>query len=145
MGISCETNAITEVFCLDEMPLQIQEAPSLEGELMKQCADQLREYFDGKRKGFDVALAPKGTDFQQKVWRALQNVPYGETRTYGEIAAEIGNPKASRAVGMANNRNPIMILIPCHRIIGTNGKLVGYAGGLARKQALLDLEQKHSR
>lgn len=106
------------------------------------CKTQLEEYFAGERRAFDLPLAPKGTAFQQKVWRALTEIPYGETRTYGEIAAAIGNPKAARAVGMANNKNPIGILIPCHRVIGADGKLVGYAGGMEKKAFLLELEMK---
>jgi methylated-DNA-[protein]-cysteine S-methyltransferase len=101
---------------------------------------QLEEYFGGKRTRFDVALAPEGTEFQRKVWRALRSVPFGETRSYGEIAAKIGAPTASRAVGAANGRNPISIIVPCHRVIGASGDLTGYAGGLQRKQALLALE-----
>lgn len=105
---------------------------------------QLEEYFDGKRTRFSVPLAPKGTDFQKKVWAELQKIPCGETRTYGQIAAAAGNPKASRAVGMASHNNPIMILIPCHRVIGSNGKLTGYAGGLWMKERLLELERAGS-
>ena len=102
---------------------------------------QLLEYFSGARKSFDVPLSIQGSDFQKKVWSALQSIPYGETRTYQQIARMADNPKASRAVGMANNRNPIHVLIPCHRVIGKNGSLVGYAGGIERKQRLLDLER----
>ena len=91
-----------------------------------------------------ICPLPKGTEFQQKVWKALQEIPYGETRTYGEIAAAIGNPKAARAVGMANNKNPIGIIIPCHRVVGANGKLVGYAGGMEKKEFLLELERNNS-
>lgn len=101
---------------------------------------QLREYFAGERQSFDLPLAPAGTPFQRAVWDALCAIPYGETRTYAQIAAAIGSPKACRAVGMANNRNPIAILIPCHRVIGASGSLTGYAGGLDVKQALLALE-----
>jgi len=115
-----------------------------ETELILNCKRQLEEYFTGKRKTFDLPLAPKGTEFQQKVWKALQEIPYGETRTYGEIAAAIGNPKAARAVGMANNKNPIGILVPCHRVVGANGKLVGYAGGMEKKEFLLELERNNS-
>ena len=114
-----------------------------ETELILRCKQQLDTFFAGESTSFDLPLAPKGTPFQQAVWQALTEIPYGETRTYGEIAAKIGNPKASRAVGMANHRNPIAILIPCHRVIGTNGKLVGYAGGLEQKALLLELEQKN--
>ena len=112
-----------------------------ETKLILNCKKQLEEYFAGKRRNFDLPLAPKGTEFQQKVWKVLMEIPYGETRTYGEIAAAIGNPKAARAVGMANNKNPIGIIIPCHRVVGANGKLVGYAGGMEKKEFLLELEK----
>jgi methylated-DNA-[protein]-cysteine S-methyltransferase len=105
-----------------------------------QLRQELAEYFAGKRRSFSVALAPEGTDFQRSVWTALTKVPYGQTRTYGEQAAAIGNPKAVRAVGAANGRNPIGIVIPCHRVIGSNGTLTGYAGGLHNKEFLLKLE-----
>lgn len=109
--------------------------------LLQRAGSQLSEYFQGKRKEFDLPLAPVGTDFQRRVWDALLTIPYGKTRSYGEIAAQIGQPKASRAVGGANNRNPIMIVIPCHRVIGANGSLTGYGGGLDVKQYLLELEK----
>lgn len=104
------------------------------------AAAQLTEYFAGKRKVFDLPLDPQGTEFQKRVWQALREIPYGTTCSYGEIAAKVGNPKASRAVGGANNKNPIAIVIPCHRVIGANGSLVGYASGLQTKEALLKLE-----
>lgn len=110
--------------------------------LLLNAKKQLEEYFAKKRKAFDLLLKPEGTQFQQKIWQLLCDIPYGETRSYGQIAAAAGNPKASRAVGMANHNNPIMIVIPCHRVIGANGSLTGYAGGLGIKQALLDLEKK---
>lgn len=102
---------------------------------------QLEQYFAGQRNCFDVPLDFAGTPFQKSVWQALLNIPYGETRTYRDIALEIGNPKAVRAVGAANGRNPISIIAPCHRVIGTNGALVGFAGGLDRKEILLNIEQ----
>ena len=105
---------------------------------------EVMEYLDGKRKTFDIKYEINGTEFQKKVWKELTKIPYGETRTYKEIAVAVGNPKASRAVGMANNKNPISIVVPCHRVIGSNGKLVGYAGGLDMKKALLDLELRNS-
>jgi methylated-DNA-[protein]-cysteine S-methyltransferase len=108
--------------------------------LIKKAANQIEEYFNGKRKVFDLPLVLHGTDFQVKVWKALQKIPFGKTHSYGEIAAMIGNPKACRAVGMANNRNPIAIIVPCHRVIGSDGSLTGYAGGLGIKQRLLELE-----
>lgn len=101
---------------------------------------QLAEYFAGKRTAFDLPLQPEGTDFQKSVWQALTEIPYGETATYGEIAAKIGNPKACRAVGMANNRNPIAVIVPCHRVVGAKGDLTGYAAGLDKKDFLLKLE-----
>ena len=107
---------------------------------LKEPLRQLKAYFQKKLKQFDLALAGDGTDFQKRVWNALCDVPYGETVSYGEIARAIGQPTASRAVGMANGRNPISIIVPCHRIIGTNGKLVGYGGGLHNKSTLLQLE-----
>ena len=108
--------------------------------LLDAAEAQLREYFAGARRTFDLPLAPHGTAFQQRVWAALRTIPYGETRTYGELAAAIDSPNASRAVGMANHRNPIPIIIPCHRVIGANGTLTGYAGGLEIKRRLLALE-----
>jgi methylated-DNA-[protein]-cysteine S-methyltransferase len=98
---------------------------------------QLAEYFAGVRREFDLALAPRGTDFQQRVWAELRRIPFGETTTYGELAERIGNPRSVRAVGMANGRNPISIIVPCHRVIGRDGSLTGYAGGLAAKERLL--------
>ncbi len=121
------------------------ETPEKFGEKTKltdTVASQLSEYFKGKRKQFDFAYEMRGTDFQKKVWSALCEIPYGQTRTYKEIATAVGNEKASRAVGMANNKNPISIAVPCHRVIGKNGKLVGYAGGLGMKEFLLNLENK---
>ena len=101
---------------------------------------QLAEYFSRQRKAFQVPLAFLGTEFQQSVWRALLTIPYGETRTYGEVARQIGHPRAVRAVGAANGRNPIAIIAPCHRVIGASGSLTGFAGGLAAKRSLLNLE-----
>src|SRR5580704_1170966 len=98
---------------------------------------QLRSYFAGEREEFDLSLAPEGTRFQQEVWKRLCDIPYGETISYGELARKIGNPNASRAVGLANGRNPIPILVPCHRVIGADGSITGYGGGLERKRWLL--------
>lgn len=110
-------------------------------ELIEKVISQLEEYFAGRRKQFKLPLNPSGSEFQKKVWSELLKIPYGETRTYKHIAEAIGNEKASRAIGNANNKNPIGIIIPCHRVIGTNGKLIGYAGGLDKKQKLLELEK----
>ena len=112
-----------------------------ESNLLVQGIAELDEYFKGVRKEFSIPLDLQGTDFQKKVWEALCKVPCGSTATYGEIACMIGNPKASRAVGGANNKNPVPIIVPCHRIIGSNGKLVGYAGGVDMKQRLLEIEK----
>lgn len=111
------------------------------GRLLLRAAEELGEYFAGRRRSFTLPLAPRGTEFQQRVWEALRRIPCGETRTYGEIARAIGQPRACRAVGMANNRNPIAILIPCHRVIGSDGSLTGYAAGIGIKQRLLELER----
>ena len=109
--------------------------------VIETAVNQLEEYFSGIRKEFTLPLAPRGTEFQLKVWKSLCEIPYGETRSYKDIAEAVGCPKGYRAVGMANNRNPVMIVIPCHRVIGSGGSLTGYAGGLERKQWLLDWER----
>ena len=114
-------------------------------EFFREAARQLEAYFSGKLESFDLKLAPEGTDFQKSVWKTLCEIPYGETRTYKEIAVSIGKPKAYRAVGLANNRNPIAIIVPCHRVIGSDGKLTGYASGLDIKEFLLKLEEKNLR
>ena len=122
-------------------------APGCTSSSEKRCAvsdnafKQINEYFEGKRKTFDFLIKAEGTDFQKKVWRALCAIPYGETRTYKEIAQAVGRAKACRAVGMANNRNPISFAVPCHRVIGADGSLVGYGGGLDLKQKLLEMER----
>ncbi len=139
IGIADNGVAITNLYFSNcSMP---QDANVQETDLIKTAAAQLNEYFAGRRKVFDLPLIPEGTTFQQKVWKALQTIPYGETRSYKEVAAQINQPTACRAVGMANNRNPIAIFIPCHRVIGADGKLVGYASGLDIKEKLLDMEK----
>lgn len=142
IGIADDGYAITNVFFSNENASD--EYIVNETKLIKGAAEQLLDYFAGKRNAFNLLLDPQGTDFQTRVWKALQEIPYGETRSYKDIAESIGNPKACRAVGMANNKNPIAIFIPCHRVIGANGKLVGYAGGINIKQYLLDLERKNN-
>ncbi|HXN73926.1 MAG TPA: methylated-DNA--[protein]-cysteine S-methyltransferase [Candidatus Acidoferrales bacterium] len=104
---------------------------------------QLRAYFDGELRKFNLPLALEGTEFQLRVWQNLRDIPYGETISYGQLACRVGNPKAARAVGLANGSNPIPIIVPCHRVIGSNGSLVGYGGGLSNKKALLSLEKQH--
>jgi methylated-DNA-[protein]-cysteine S-methyltransferase len=113
--------------------------------VLLKAEQQLSEYFSGKRNAFDLTLDFAGTEFQRKVWAALLTIPFGETRSYGQIAAQIGSPKAVRAVGAANGKNPISIIAPCHRVIGSNGKLTGFAGGLETKAQLLGLEAKTNR
>lgn len=108
--------------------------------LIQKAFLQLSEYLRGERRQFDLPLNPRGTVFQKQVWETLLEIPYGETRSYKQIAEAIGNPKAVRAVGMANNRNPLLIVVPCHRVIGANGKLVGYGAGLDKKEYLIRLE-----
>lgn len=131
-------SAITKVsFLTEEENLNLNK----ETPLLREAARQLNEYLEGKRISFDLQLSPKGTEFQMKVWNTLKEIPFGETRSYKEIAKIVGNEKASRAVGMANNKNPIPIFIPCHRVIGSNGKLVGYAGGIDIKEKLLKVEK----
>lgn len=109
-----------------------------------QARRELLEYFAGRRTSFEIPLAPRGTPFQKRVWEALRRIPHGSTASYAEIARAVGSPGAARAVGAANRRNPLAIIVPCHRVIGSNGTLTGYAGGLARKRALLDLETAHA-
>lgn len=109
--------------------------------LFGEAVSQLVAYFAGRLRRFDLRLAPRGTPFQRRVWDALLEIPYGETRAYGELARRLGDPKAARAVGLANGRNPIAIVIPCHRVIGSTGKLTGYGGGIAIKRQLLALER----
>ena len=113
-------------------------------EMFVDAAQQLAEYFEGKRRVFDLPLRPQVTPFQAEVHDVLRRIPYGETRSYGDIAREIGRPRAFRAVGAANGGNPLPIVVPCHRVVGTNGTLTGFGGGLATKRHLLDLERRHS-
>ena len=135
--ITEENNAITGVFFGAEIPSGFIKA---ETTLLKKASAQIEEYLNGKRKKFSLPLAMHGTEFQMDVWRALQSIPFGETRSYKEIAELVNRPKAVRAVGMANHRNPISIIVPCHRVIGHNGSLTGYGGGLPLKKYLLELE-----
>lgn len=135
-----ENQCITAIEFAFKTPDNPETGEEKETNLLKKAVQQLSEYFDGTRKSFDLPLAPKGTDFQQKVWKALQAIPYGDTVSYKYIAEAINCPKGFQAVGMANNQNPIPIVIPCHRVIGATGKLVGYAGGLNVKTQLLTIE-----
>ena len=136
-----EDNFIIEMTCKES---KYKSDSHNESALIKNAYNQLDEYLKGKRKNFVLPLNPKGTEFQKKVWKALIEIPYGTTCSYKDIAIKIGNEKASRAVGGANNKNPICIFIPCHRVIGADGNLVGYAGGTEVKKMLLDLEKNNS-
>jgi len=117
--------------------------PDAVPECLKKCVSQLDEYFEGKRHNFDLPLVFTGTEFQKQVWKALSTLPYGKTASYGEVAHKIKKPKAMRAVGNANHKNPHTIVTPCHRVIGSNGQLIGYGGGLWRKEWLLDFERRN--
>jgi methylated-DNA-[protein]-cysteine S-methyltransferase len=139
IGITEKDGKITNIYITEkELPedMQICETP-----LLTEAVRQLESYFAGELQEFSLPLEPYGTDFMKQVWAALCEIPYGETATYGEIAKKVGRPKAARAVGLANNRNPIPIVVPCHRVIGADGSLTGYAGGLDMKKKLLDLEK----
>lgn len=136
--------ALVAVLWENENPKRVRLAELLEEAqhpVLLETARQLNEYFAGQRRQFDLLLDFEGTDFQQKVWQALLSIPFGETRSYKQIAEQIGNPKAVRAVGAANGKNPISIIAPCHRVIGASGKLVGFAGGLENKDILLKIER----
>lgn len=134
----------TETHLINIQFTQPQKALLQTTELLSMATIQLDEYFQGKRTTFSLPFKLTGTPFQLTVWKELQNIPYGKTTSYKEIAQKINKPKAYRAVGMANNKNPLPIIIPCHRVIGSNGKLIGYAGGLNLKNYLLELEKSHT-
>lgn len=141
MALAEEGGKITRLYlCAQDVPAGMGQEPT---PVLQEAARQLGEYFGGTRKVFDLPIQPRGTAFQQSVWRALCDIPYGQTRSYAHLAEQIGRPKACRAVGMANHKNPIPILIPCHRVVGADGSLTGYAGGMGMKKALLDLENKY--
>ncbi|MDF2636593.1 MAG: ogt [Pelosinus sp.] len=116
----------------------------METSILEEANLQLQEYLCGNRKSFDLLLSPQGTEFQKKVWKTLQEIPYGKTCSYKDIAKQIGNPKAYRAVGMVNNKNPLPIFIPCHRVVGVDGSLIGYINGIELKKELLELEKKYA-
>lgn len=141
LKITASKTAITAIEFCDKSSSN-QQSPSISNTILEKAVIQIKEYLAGTRQIFDLPLDPQGTVFQKKVWQALQKIPYGNTVSYKKIAQAIDNPKASRAVGNANNKNPIPIIIPCHRVIGANGSLVGYAGGLHFKEFLLNHENK---
>ena len=140
----CKTGGfLTRVEFFEQSPESKQsqsESIQISNSLLKDASSQLGEYFEGRRQKFDLPLKPHGTEFQRSAWESLLSIPYGETRSYLQQAEYIHNPKAIRAIGQANSRNPIQIIIPCHRVIAKNGSLTGYAGGLKRKKRLLELE-----
>ncbi len=138
---------ILKIGYTDTKIVYLKRCKKIEGEneksaLSDEVFEQVIQYLDGKRTSFDFDYELYGTEFQKKVWESLCRIPYGETRTYKQVAEDVGSPKACRAVGLANNRNPVTIVIPCHRVIGSDGSLTGYAGGIEMKQALLEIEQK---
>lgn len=163
IGIAEEAGNITNIFfeaekgliqgegilkCKDENQVQYKYGKTnsyniKETDILKEASNQLYEYFQGKRQVFNLPLAPEGTPFMKNVWKCLRDIPYGETKSYKEIATAAGNEKACRAVGQANNKNPIPIFIPCHRVIGSNGSLIGYRNGLQTKKLLLEIEKKY--
>lgn len=138
--IAEQDNKITNLYFGSEKHL-LENYTVKETDILKEANKQLDEYLKGERKTFHLSLAPNGTEFRKKVWDTLLDIPYGETRSYKEIATIIGNEKATRAVGQANNKNEIPIFIPCHRVIGSNGSFTGYAGGIDLKTKLLDIEK----
>ncbi|MDR1069514.1 MAG: methylated-DNA--[protein]-cysteine S-methyltransferase [Gracilibacteraceae bacterium] len=140
LGIAAENASITRVF----FAANSAEVPTAKTQLIEAAALELSEYFRGERFEFDLPLSLRGTDFQISVWTALRTIPAGETRSYKDVAVQIGNPLACRAVGMANHRNPVAIIVPCHRVIGQNGGLVGYGGGLSVKKYLLEMEERYA-
>jgi len=141
LAIADNGKAITELYFKNKIDVEGKNIE--ETELIKKAFNEFKEYLSGARKNFDIPLEPDGTEFQLKVWEALKSIPYGETCSYKDIAEKVGSPKAYRAVGLANNKNPISIFIPCHRVIGSNGKLIGYGGGLDVKEFLLKLEKEN--
>ncbi|NLK95943.1 MAG: methylated-DNA--[protein]-cysteine S-methyltransferase [Clostridiales bacterium] len=146
----CHYETCIGTICIEEMNNEVialfidknfNNKEDCETDILRETNKQLQEYFNKQRKIFDVPINLIGTEFQKKVWNALRDIPYGETRSYGEIAKAIGQPKACRAIGGANNKNPIMIIVPCHRVIGSKGDLVGFGAGLKTKKFLLDIEK----
>lgn len=147
LKLIASVHALVAILWEDDDPKRVRiqaQAAMDEHPVLKEAEQQLRQYFAGERTSFSVPLAFEGTAFQQEVWQALLTIPYGETRSYLQIAEQIGNPKAVRAVGAANGKNPISIIAPCHRVIGAGGQLIGFAGGLDHKAYLLRLESKDS-
>lgn len=142
IGIAEDGQGISSIFLKQTAGIsRLEGFERKETKRIQRAAKELDEYFRGMRREFEVEIHPSGTAFQKQIWEVLRSIPYGETRSYEEVAILADNPKACRAVGMANNKNPIMLMIPCHRVIGKNGSLTGYAGGLNIKDQLLELER----
>ncbi|WP_283171013.1 methylated-DNA--[protein]-cysteine S-methyltransferase [Curtanaerobium respiraculi] len=141
LTISCREGAVSRVSFGAREPAEGERRPS---ELSNRAVNQIHEYLSGKRKVFDIPMQARGTEFQRAVWRCIAAIPYGQTRSYADVAASIGRPTAFRAVGLACNANPLPLLVPCHRVVGSNGSLTGYAGGVELKRLLLALEQRSS-
>ena len=139
LTVTSDGQAVTGLYMEDHGPSLADHEP-VEDAVLAAARRQLSEYFAGERREFELPLRPRGTPFQWEVWAALRTIGYGETVSYGELAAQLGRPSAARAVGLANGRNPISIVVPCHRVIGADGALTGYGGGIARKRFLLELE-----
>lgn len=137
LEINGDNSGLVSILFLDSEEIAVSKTIPSE---LKEAVAQLKQYFKGERKEFNLILSPNGTDFQKRVWKELQKIPYGKTVSYQQIANQLGNPKVIRAAASANGKNPIPIIIPCHRVIGSDGSLTGYAGGLHRKKLLLDLE-----
>ncbi|QJW46886.1 methylated-DNA--[protein]-cysteine S-methyltransferase [bacterium BFN5] len=142
VGIAAKDNQVTNLY-FAAAAISSSQVSFEETRLLKEAGKQLQEYLSGKRRVFDLPFAPIGTDFMLRVWQALCAIPYGSTCSYKDIAQRLGIPKAARAVGLANHKNPLPIFVPCHRVVGANGKLVGYLGGLDVKSRLLALEQRY--
>ena len=146
LTLIASVNGIAAILWENDDPARVRLQPRIEDKrhpLLLKAEAQLKDYFAGRLKKFDLPMDPQGTPFQRDVWRALLTIPFGETRSYADIAKQIGRPKAVRAVGAANGKNPLSIITPCHRVIGSNGKLTGFAGGLEAKACLLNLEKHH--
>ncbi|GAA1990152.1 methylated-DNA--[protein]-cysteine S-methyltransferase [Amycolatopsis minnesotensis] len=144
LTLVADDDGLTGLYFEEHLRRPVELGPRVD-EGFEAAAGQLREYFAGTRTGFDLDLAPRGSEFQREVWKLLTKIPHGRTTTYGELARELGDPGLAQAVGAANGRNPVSIVVPCHRVVGSDGALTGYAGGLSRKRFLLDLEQPDGR
>lgn len=140
LHLKATEDALVEIYFIEEVEEEFQESPNSSSTIISRAVEQLNEYFEGKRTDFDLPLSPEGTKFQRQVWSELRSIPFGSTITYSRLSEKLDNPKAIRAVGRANGQNPIPIIIPCHRVVGSNNELTGYSGGIERKRRLLQHE-----